>query len=222
MGSTTPGRYHRAPPGASRLDAGCDLLRPAGHPLWTEVVTVVSMARLEIHRSSITQLRPSPSAITDGSPDPVPVLVKFGFGWGGMTLHVDRDSARAFARYRWVIRIMIPAVLAITLTLGFLYGKNAFPSTKDPTLGILLVAAASALVYAVIVAYLIPATYPRVFRDSVRLRNVDDSAAGQWLSANHPGAIRVQPDTPTRDRLVKHAPSIVLAAMVIVLLILLT
>ena len=175
------------------------------------------MAKVEIRKSSAERLRPPPRAITDGSPDPVPVWFRLGDGWGKLTLHVDRASARRIRLHRWLGWVAPLAALGFTLYLGILYGRGDALIAGNPTRWVLLAAAVPWLVGAVYMSYLWPKGMPRNQRnwDKVRLRDVDSAAALEWQSANDPGMITIMPDTPKRDMLLRHLPPVVHGLVVV-------
>lgn len=173
------------------------------------------MAKLEIRKSEVDRLRPSPRAITDGSLDPVPV--KAGVGSDTLVLYVDRVSARRYALNRRMKVVLAIGVLAVSLTIGILYGRNDPLIAGNPDRWGLLSVTVPWLIAAVYLSYLTPRIRPRTWRqsDTVRLHGVDDTAAAAWQAANNAGVITVKPDTPTRDMLVRHLPPIMFGLVVV-------
>lgn len=174
------------------------------------------MAKLEIRKSSAQRLRPPSSAITDGSPDPVPVAFRLGDGFGPLTLHVDRASLRRFTVHQWLSWAGPITAVGITLFLGIWYGKSDALAADGLTRFVLLAVTIPWLIAAIYLSYLAPKARPRTQRnwDKVKLRDVDESAAAQWQSANDDGLITIVPDTPTRDMLARHMPPMVFGLVV--------
>jgi hypothetical protein len=189
--------------------------------MWTDVAIVSFMPQVEFRKSSIAQLRPPRHAITDGSPDPVPITVKLPGRPDPdlLTLHVDRASARRFAIHRWLRLAVGLLALAMTLTAGILYGRAHPLMVDDVVRRSLLVVAFSWFIGYGYAAYLTPKTYPYTRGPFVRMRDVDEFAAREWQAANDPGVIDIKPNS-VGDLLLKHVPPLVLAIAVAALVLL--
>lgn len=164
----------------------------------------------------MARLRPARRAITDGSPDPVPVDIHLDRRGTSLTVHVDRATARRFARHRWLVVVAVLPILAIILTMGIMYGRNHPLVAENPLRWVMLSIALLLLSVSIQLSYVVPRGYPRAsLFGPVRLNNVDDSAAMEWQSTNDTGVITVKPDTPTRDMLVRHVPPVVFGLVVV-------
>ena len=201
------------------MSAGDSIAHWTNRLLLRQEPIIASVATIEIKSSAVARLRPATHAITDGSLDPVPVTVRLGRSRsrGKLTLQVDRATARRFAIHRWTGHATTGIVLAIGGTSGILYASASPVIMDDPGRWSLLAVASAWLIGALHQSYLKPSVYPRLWRGTFRLRNVDDVAAGQWRDANDANVMSVGSDSPRRDALVRHGWPLALAIAVAVL-----
>lgn len=175
------------------------------------------MAKVKIRALSISELRPSPRAITDGSPDPAPFRMWFGPRFGTLTMQVDRATARRFVAYRRLGVALFLLMLAILVTTTLLYGRgDALFGSNAQRLALLAFAVCSLILF-VSPFYMAPKAFPRAFGATVWLSQVDEAAAREWQAANNSGAIIVKPDTPLLDGLARYLPPVVVAIVIVIL-----
>ncbi len=126
---------------------------------------------------------------------------------------IVRASARRFAARRWLDNAVSLLALAITGTVGILRVKSHPLVADHPSRWAAITFASTTLIMLINLSYLTPRAFPRIFGATVRMANVDESAAEGWRSANDPGLITVKPDNPALDLIVRHGPPLALVVV---------